>query len=154
MVNASVSSTGTFRVNQPKTVFESFGDETVLVNLDTGFYYSLQGCGGRVLAEIEQGRSVEAIVDSLQREFSGDPAFIEEQTTSFIAELAAESVLLPRDTGTGADFGHHSSEADGGSVGRLPFQPPTIEKFSDMQDLLLLDPIHEVDEMGWPHLPG
>ena len=25
-----------------------------------------------------------------------------------------------------------------------------FERFTDMQDLLLLDPIHDVDETGWP----
>jgi hypothetical protein len=31
------------------------------------------------------------------------------------------------------------------------FEPPILRTFEDMQDLLLLDPIHEVDEMGWPN---
>jgi hypothetical protein len=30
------------------------------------------------------------------------------------------------------------------------FQPPTLRKYTDMQDLLLIDPIHEVDDLGWP----
>jgi hypothetical protein len=25
-----------------------------------------------------------------------------------------------------------------------------LQKYTDMADLLLLDPIHEVDEQGWP----
>jgi hypothetical protein len=28
---------------------------------------------------------------------------------------------------------------------------PVLNKYTDMQDLLLLDPIHEVDERGWPN---
>jgi hypothetical protein len=32
------------------------------------------------------------------------------------------------------------------------FQPPVLESYSDMQDILLLDPIHEVDDKaGWPN---
>ncbi len=27
---------------------------------------------------------------------------------------------------------------------------PIIEKYTDLEELLLLDPIHEVDESGWP----
>jgi len=27
-----------------------------------------------------------------------------------------------------------------------------VEKYTDMQDLVLLDPVHEVDERGWPHV--
>jgi hypothetical protein len=30
------------------------------------------------------------------------------------------------------------------------FTAPALEKYNDMQDLLLLDPIHETDEQGWP----
>jgi hypothetical protein len=29
--------------------------------------------------------------------------------------------------------------------------PPALEKFTNMQDILLLDPIHDVSDMGWPH---
>jgi hypothetical protein len=32
----------------------------------------------------------------------------------------------------------------------LRFHTPTLAKFTDMQDLLLLDPIHDVDKTGWP----
>ena len=34
------------------------------------------------------------------------------------------------------------------------FLPPEIDIFSDMQDILLLDPVHDVDESGWPILKG
>ena len=30
------------------------------------------------------------------------------------------------------------------------YQAPSLEKYSDLQDLLLIDPIHEADESGWP----
>jgi len=29
---------------------------------------------------------------------------------------------------------------------------PRLEKFTDLQTLLLLDPIHDVDEQGWPRV--
>ena len=28
---------------------------------------------------------------------------------------------------------------------------PRLRKYTDMQDLLLLDPIHEIDQSGWPN---
>jgi hypothetical protein len=33
------------------------------------------------------------------------------------------------------------------------YAAPTLERYEDMQDLLLLDPIHEVDVTGWPKRP-
>ena len=37
---------------------------------------------------------------------------------------------------------------------RLGYVAPTLQKYSDMQDLLLIDPVHEVDETGWPNRPA
>ncbi|HTS49224.1 MAG TPA: PqqD family protein, partial [Bryobacteraceae bacterium] len=36
----------------------------------------------------------------------------------------------------------------------LPFVAPSLEAFQDLEGLLLLDPIHEVDEEGWPPPSG
>ncbi len=34
-----------------------------------------------------------------------------------------------------------------------PFRAPSLEKYTDMEALLLLDPIHEVGQTGWPASP-
>ena len=34
------------------------------------------------------------------------------------------------------------------------FTAPNLETFTDLQELLMLDPIHEVDAAGWPHKPA
>ena len=153
-MNSISSIAGYYRVNRPQVAFESFGDETLLVNLESGCYYSLRGCSGQVLELIEKGYRVDAINASLSREFSGDPADIQAQITHFVEELTTEGILVP---GGSSSDPSPTGEATNGDVAapasRPPFQPPAVEKFSDMQDLLLLDPIHEVDEMGWPHQP-
>jgi hypothetical protein len=33
---------------------------------------------------------------------------------------------------------------------RKTWQAPELSIYEDMQDLLQLDPIHDVDETGWP----
>jgi hypothetical protein len=42
------------------------------------------------------------------------------------------------------------SPPDAASNGSKTFEPPLLEKYTDMQDLVLLDPVHEVDSTGWP----
>ena len=32
----------------------------------------------------------------------------------------------------------------------VPYTSPEVETFSDMQEILLLDPVHDVDKSGWP----
>ncbi|MBN2286366.1 MAG: hypothetical protein JXI43_07950, partial [Tissierellales bacterium] len=36
-------------------------------------------------------------------------------------------------------------------IEKISFKKPVIDKFEDMQEMLLLDPIHEVNDQGWPH---
>ena len=37
----------------------------------------------------------------------------------------------------------------------IPYLPPQLERFEDVRDLLLIDPIHQVDpELGWPRKNG
>ena len=33
---------------------------------------------------------------------------------------------------------------------KVAFEPPRLERYTDMKDYFLLDPIHEVDTAGWP----
>jgi len=56
---------------------------------------------------------------------------------------------VPADGNSKKNFSLTSDGTDGQSVNA--FEKPKLQKFTDMQDLLLLDPIHEVDEAGWPH---
>jgi hypothetical protein len=36
--------------------------------------------------------------------------------------------------------------------GRIPFVAPVLNTYTDMQEFMLVDPLHEVDEVaGWPH---
>ena len=32
----------------------------------------------------------------------------------------------------------------------MDLKPPVLNKYTDMQDLLLIDPIHDVEAHGWP----
>ncbi|MDI6809774.1 MAG: hypothetical protein QME66_12490 [Candidatus Eisenbacteria bacterium] len=47
-----MSSSPRFRVNQPNVIFEVFDDEVVIVNLDSGNYYSLDKSGTEFLATL------------------------------------------------------------------------------------------------------
>jgi hypothetical protein len=42
-----------------------------------------------------------------------------------------------------------------GSAEKTLFRAPGLQRFEDMRGFLLVDPIHEVDDAGWPHMrPG
>jgi hypothetical protein len=54
--------------------------------------------------------------------------------------------------GTALDrFDHLRPMVDGPTDGRLPFDGMTLNRFDDLEELLLIDPVHEVKDEGWPH---
>lgn len=134
-------SVGTF---QPKSsvVHEKFDDETVTVNLETGCYFSLKGSADAIWALAAAGHSQSQIVARLRESYDGDATEIEATTTAFLNRLVEES-LLERANG-------ETSTAAVALEGGL-FVPPSLQKYTDMEELLQLDPVHEVDHMGWPN---
>jgi hypothetical protein len=135
----------TYRANTPKVLFEAFEDETVLINMDSGNYYSFSGSGALIWDCMVRGDSVGSVIENLQERFGGRDG-IAPAVENFVRELVEENLIVENSSGTAKNMNQ-------GKV-QIPtppqFERPMLQKYSDMQDLLLLDPIHEVDEMGWP----
>ena len=134
-----------FRVNSPTVVSETVDGEVIMIHLDTGNYYSLRSTGSLIWDAIERGVSVDAITRALDAAAHNgtDP---HPHVVSFVEELRAEDLIVPADASAPAP-----GSAD--TIEPVPdtFEPPVLEKYTDMQHLILLDPVHEVDEgEGWP----
>jgi hypothetical protein len=134
-----------FRVNEPNVVFEAFDEEIVAVNLDTGNYYSISGSGPKIWMDIANGLSSEEIVDHLQSCYIGEQDTIASGVATFVDRLIAEKLIVEA-----SESLNRNAAAQELVVNKIPFEAPVIEDYSDMQDLLMLDPIHEVDPAGWP----
>ena len=63
--------------------------------------------------------------------------------------LTLTSVDKAQATGNGTGSAPAAVQQDVGE--RVPFVAPSFTTFTDMQDIILLDPVHEVDTRGWPH---
>ncbi|MFA5205706.1 MAG: PqqD family protein [Lentisphaeria bacterium] len=133
-----------FRINTPSVVHETIEGETVLLNLDSGNYYSLTETGAVALDLLAAGVPAGELAAKLGERYDGPAEAIAQAAAAFVAELQAEGLVVP---GPAAGA---SPEVPAAGPARLPFAPPVLNKYSDMQELLLLDPIHEVDAAGWP----
>jgi hypothetical protein len=93
------------------------------------------------------------VVEAVKARYSGAPDAVHAGVVHFIQQLADEQLILPGNGAT-SPTPRMQGEAERGpgaaTDGRPPFVAPTLEKYMDMQALLVLDPIHEVDETGWP----
>lgn len=136
-------SAGSYRVNAPTVASETVDGEVVMINLESGNYYSLRASGAAIWDAIEQGVPVADIADGLRRGYAVPDAAA--TLDAFLAELVADDLVLPDEPPAAA------RSWDPPALGADGFAPPQLEKFVDMQHLILLDPVHEVDEAeGWP----
>ncbi len=136
-----------FRINQPAVIAEVIDGEAIIVNLDSGAYYSLRGSACAIWELFAQQLTAAEVTATLTARYAGSPAVIEAGVKTLLDELVGEQLLTPAADGLPASLPPSAN----GHAAHPPFEPPMLEKFTDMADLLLLDPIHEVDEMGWPH---
>ncbi len=127
---------GQFRIARPQVSEQLIDGELVIINFATGRYHGVQGCGVQIWEWLDRGLSVERIC----------AAFVPDATSdiqAFIHSLL-EQELITCWEGT--------PEEDAVSVGpESDFAPPILETLDDMQDYLALDPVHDVDDRGWPH---
>jgi hypothetical protein len=135
-----------YRVNRPDVVMESFEGELVLVQMKSGNYYSLQGSAPIIWDLIDHGSSVEDIGDYLAASHAADSEEVRRSAKNLVEELVTESLIVPVDIASP----NGSAKKPSPGVSDTPFVPPVLERYTDMQELLLLDPIHDVDETGWP----
>ncbi len=130
-----------FYRQKASVVHEKFGDETVIVNLDTGCYFSIDGAADMIWGLAIAGLSDAEILTRGDTAYTGDR--VRAETEAFLAKLVEEQLVEPTDS---APAGTRPSPPDEPKV----WASPALQKFTDMEEMLQLDPIHEVDEMGWP----
>ena len=137
-----------YAVKAPRVVYEVFNDEVVVLDLESGSYYSMRASAAWIFRAAADGASPGAIAASFARggddRGHADRADMPATVGAFLDSLVSEGLLVPQPV-NGAPPAPLELPGDAG-----PFTPPRFEKFTDMQDLLLLDPIHDVDETGWP----
>lgn len=141
-----------FRINSPKVIHETIDGETVIVNLDSGNYYSLDAVGADIWASVGKGVSVGHIIEEISGRYRAEREEIHRTVRLFVNELLQEALISPLEPGAaGSTAAHETPVTNAPADGLRPFTAPTLQMYNDMQDLLLLDPIHEVDETGWPN---
>ncbi|MEM2842199.1 MAG: PqqD family protein [Thermoproteota archaeon] len=73
--------------------FRILGEETVIVNIDTGFYYTLNEVGTRIWQLLERGRSIKEIVRIVLEEYAVDEDKARKDVLEFINDLYKEGLV-------------------------------------------------------------
>jgi len=141
----------TYRVNSPQVISETVGGETIIVNLARGHYFSLQGTAVEVWQGLERGEAAETIVLELEQRYEAADGEIDTAVKKLLEDFLAAELVVAEGNGTGSGTGTVAAASPQDVGERVPFVPPSFTTFTDMQDIILLDPVHEVDTRGWPH---
>lgn len=133
-----------YRLNHPDVIQETLDGEVIIVHTTSGLYYNLDGTGAFVWNALLAGHTPEQITTAYSDDSGEATAAVTATLDDFVRQLEKEGLLLASDTATGPEAIPQPAQ---------PFSAPTLNKFTDMQELLLVDPIHEVDpRAGWPEL--
>lgn len=129
-----------YQVRGTGVVHELLDNEIIIANLDTGIYYSLRESGVPIWLSLISGYDFNEIVSSCLQNYSLD---ITEELQMFVHQLTEEGLLIKNEKA--------SISEPPSFLWPLNWSPLHLEKYEEMKNLLLLDPIHEVDEQGWPN---
>ena len=131
-----------YRINDEKMFFDIADGQAVVINFVTGMYYGTSTLGSAVLDKLVNGASVEKILAALNAA-DGCPSEISAKLDAFIKALSDKEIIVSGDTDDQDVNFDKAAFADGFDM--------TLDEFAEVQDLLLADPIHDVDvEEGWP----
>lgn len=136
-----------YTVNEPSVISEVIDGETIVLNFESGHYYSFNPSASEIWLSLASGHAVGATTERVARRFGVAPDTVRAEVECFVRSLEGESLI--RRAADGAGAAPAAPEAAPGGA----FAPPAFEKFTDMEELLLLDPIHEVGDSGWPRKP-
>lgn len=118
--------------------------EAIIMNLTDGSYYSLDGAGALAWEQLQAGRSLEQLVNAVLQAYQVDRSQVEPDVIRLADELVQEGLLIMTSA---------APPSDGAApIPASPslYQAPMLRKFTDMADLLALDPpMPGFDETPW-----
>jgi coenzyme PQQ synthesis protein D (PqqD) len=134
-----------FRISSD-VVHETVDGEVIAIDLGDGSYYSVAGSGPAVWELLIGGGTEAEICDALASRFDAGEDAIRGEVAALLEKLVESRLVVSTEEVTGSP-----PVANGGKAAEKDqFEAPRFERYTDMKDYFLLDPIHEVDPAGWP----
>jgi hypothetical protein len=129
--NQEIAGEGRFRLNEPSVVADVIDGETIIMNLESGDYYSLNPSGGELWQLLLSGLGREALSAAIAGRHGLMPP--RPEIERFVDRLIEFRLLVPREQADGpVDFTLQGAPA--------PWRAPEIAVYGDMRELLAMDP--------------
>lgn len=126
-----------YRINAPAVIHDRGDGQTVVINLLTGHYFRLDETSSRLWDRLEAEPDEATLVGACT-----NPEQFLPQLPAILAELLERGLIV-------ASLAAAPTPPSAGE--RWTFAGFRLESFTDLEDILGLDPIHEADpDAGWP----
>ena len=132
-----------YRINEPAVISEVIEGEAIILNFESGTYYSLNESARSIWEDLAAGVTTTSLVERLGSRYGPGVTPCAIDIRDFVAKLEREQLIVAAPERAAVEM-PPSTPAEG------DYESPQLEKFTDLQELLLLDPIHEMDEAGRP----
>jgi hypothetical protein len=116
--------------------------DALLIDLEQGVYYHFEGVAATIWKSALDGLSLDAIAIAVERNYSGCEDQVPAAVAAFAQALIDEGLLT---VASGAANGA-STAPPLGEHERTPYRAPSLNRFTDLQELLRADPICEVHD--------
>jgi hypothetical protein len=148
-VSGETTGLGRFQLSG-HVLHDAIDGEVIAIDLSSGTYYSLRGSAAEVWEMIKgsPGASNNEITEALAARYQLSDHDVDAPVTEFLGQLHGEG-LVAAVPGNGAAAPVALTVEN--STSPREFVAPVLDKFTDMQDLVLIDPVHDVTGAGWPH---
>lgn len=135
-----------YQVNRSEIVSDLIDGEVILLDLKAGAYYNLEGTAATLWQWLEAGASTDSVLQVLGATFPERSAeSLAQDLSAWLKDLVDHRLLAPQE---------QSEEGARGPDFSPPYSQPQLFAHADMEELLKLDPVHEVGDPGWPAVPA
>lgn len=134
-----------YKLNEEKMFYDYADGQAVVINYQTGMYYGMGLLASAILDRIIAGKNVDKIITAVKA-LPQCPPDMEERVQNFVKELQEREIIVAgMNVPGGAEPLAKEVAEDGFDL--------KLDMFAEMSDLLLADPVHDVDmNVGWPKL--
>ena len=142
--NTTEELVGHLRPHPERIVYDVIDGQVLIIRSDTGSYYSLEGPAADVWRGLRAGLDDAELMAAIESRYVPDSGNLATDVDAFLTSLLSEGLVEEGQIATVTEFAAAVTSA-------AAWVAPRLQSFTDMQDLLLFDPIHEVGPEGWPH---
>ena len=138
--------TARYRSNTPRFVDDTVDGEALIMDMVTGNYYSCVGASAVAWNTLKRGVAVPDTAAELATTYGKSVREVTPDVERFVQDLLGEEILVAADGTAAVD---DVAERPGAGPAH-EYASLELERFTDLADLILLDPVHDVSEAGWP----